>query len=69
MISPSTQIIGEKPQTVSGPLWVIVHLSVELALMTVSHAVWRVIYTARLQVMGLQHWGQLGGRGGHPSDH
>lgn len=64
MISLSTQIIGEKPQTVSGPLWLIVHLRVELALVTVSHAIRRVIYAARLRVMGLQHWGQLGGRGG-----
>lgn len=64
MISPSTQIIGEKPQTVSGPLWVIVHLRVELALVMVSHAIRRVIYAARLRIMGLQHGGQLGGRGG-----
>lgn len=64
MISPSTQIIGEKPQTVSGPLWVIVLLSVKLALMTVSHVVRRVIYPAGLGVTGLQHWRQLRGRGG-----
>lgn len=69
MISPSTQIIGEKPQTVSGPLWVIVHRSVELALVMVSHAIRRVIYAARLRGMGLQLWGQLGGRGGGPSGH
>lgn len=64
MISPSTQIIGEKPQTVSGPLWVIVLLSVKLAFMTVSHVVRRVIYPAGLGVTGLQHWRQLRGRGG-----
>ncbi|XP_073751799.1 potassium channel subfamily K member 10 isoform X2 [Callorhinus ursinus] len=32
IISPSTQIIGEKPQTVSGPLWVIIHPTVVLKL-------------------------------------
>lgn len=36
MISLSTQIIGEKPQTVSGPLWVTIHPSVVLTLLMVA---------------------------------
>lgn len=61
IISPSTQIIGEKPQTVSGPLWVIIHPIVVLALMMVSCAVQKVIYAARHCLMALQHWGKLEG--------
>lgn len=61
MISTSTQIIGEKPQTVSGPLWGIIHPSVVLTLMMVSRAVREVIYAARHCLLGLQHQGELGG--------
>lgn len=39
IISPSTQIIGGKPQTVSGPPWVIIHPTVVLTLMMVSCAI------------------------------
>lgn len=39
IISLSTQIIGEKPQTVSGPPWVIIHPTVVLTLMMVSCAI------------------------------
>lgn len=60
MISTSTQIIGEKPQTVSGPLWGIIHPSVVLTLMIVSRAVREVIYAARHCLLGLQHQGELG---------
>lgn len=67
MISLSTQIIGEKPQTASGPLWAIDHLRVMLTLMMVSHAVKRMIYTAGFCLMGLQCWGQVGEGG--LSDH
>lgn len=61
IISQRTQIIGEKPQTVSGPLWVIIHPIVVLALMMVSCAVQKVIYAARHCLMGLQHWGKVEG--------
>lgn len=36
VISLSTQIIGEKPQTVSGPLWVTIHSPVVLTLLMVA---------------------------------
>ena len=40
IISLSTQIIREKPQTVSGPLWVIIHPTVVLTLLVVSCTIW-----------------------------
>lgn len=41
MISPSTQIIGEKPPTVIGPLWAIAYSRAALTLMMTSCAVWK----------------------------
>lgn len=41
MISPNTQIIGEKPQTVIGPLWAIIYPCAALTLMMASCAVWK----------------------------
>jgi hypothetical protein len=41
MISPSTQIIGEKPPTVIGPPWAIAYPRASLTLMMTSCAVWK----------------------------
>lgn len=52
MISLNTQIIGEKPQTVSGPLADISHPCVVLTLTMVLHAAGSVIYAAGSCLVG-----------------
>lgn len=60
IISPSTQIIGEKPQTVSGLLWVIIHSAVVLTLVMVSCAFQNSDLCSPALPYGLQPQGKLG---------